>query len=186
MSTCQSSEGRYRPRVPQPDPPKRLRARLGRMYTRFLPAAFAATAVINLALTPFLPGSAAPIRTHRDGSLTELVHTEQRAVDRRFGFYLELDDAADGGVLVVPSGSFVNAELAEGFAGFEVVEVDYDPSAGGTNIPESPESWLLETESGDVTISIVAGSDDLWWLAERPGREFVVVPNSVAPAPVSS
>jgi len=65
-------------------------------------------------------------------------------------------------------------------------EVAYDPRAGGANIPETPESWLLETESGDVTISILAGDDDLWWLAERPGGEFVVVPNSVAPAPVSS
>ncbi len=160
--------------------------RLGRVYTRFLPAAFVATAVVNFALTPFLPGSGAPIRTHRDGSLTELVHTEQRAVDRRFGFYLELDDATDGGVLVVPEGSFVNAELADGFAGFEVVEVAYDPRTGGTNIPETTESWLLETESGDVTISIVAGDDDLWWLAERPGGGFVVIPDSVAPAPVSS
>jgi hypothetical protein len=160
--------------------------RLGRVYTRFLPAAFVATAVVNFALTPFLPGSGAPIRTHRDGSLTELAHTEQRAVDRRFGFYLELDDATDGGVLVVPEGSFVNAELADGFAGFEVVEVAYDPRTGGSDIPESPESWLLETESGDVTISIAAGADDLWWLAERPGGEFVVVPNSVAPAPVPS
>ena len=162
------------------------RERLGLAYTRYLPAALGLTVVVNIALTPFLPGLGAPIRTHRDGSLTELVHTEQRAVDRRFGFYLELDDATDGGVLVVPRGSFVDPELAEGFAGFEVVEVEYDPRAGGTNIPESSESWLVETESGDVTISIVAGEDDLWWLAERPNGEFVVVPNSVEPAPVSS
>ena len=172
--------------MPKPDHPRAWRGRLGLVYTRYLPAALGLTAVVNLALTPFLPGLGAPIRTHRDGSLTELVHTEQQTVDRRFGFYLELDDATDGGVLVVPEGSFVNAELADGFAGFEVVEVAYDPTTGGTNIPETAESWLLETASGDVTISIVAGDDDLWWLAERPGGEFVVVPNSVAPAPVVS
>ena len=107
-------------------------------------------------------------------------------MDRRFGFYLELDDVTDGGTLVVPMGSFVNPELAEGFAGFDVVEVDYDPRAGADSIPDSPESWVVETESGDVSVSIVAGDDDLWWIAERPDGEFVVVPNSVEPAPVPS
>ena len=171
--------------MPKPDQPRAWRQRLGTVYTRYLPAALALTAAVNLALTPFLPGSAAPIRTHRDGSLTELVHSEQRAVDRRFGFYMELDDVTDGGILVVPVGSFVNPELAEGFAGFDVVEVDYDPRAAGTDVPESAESWLVETETGDVSVSIVAGDDDLWWVAERPNGEFVVVPNSVQAAPVS-
>jgi hypothetical protein len=172
--------------VPKPDQPRAWRRHLGTVYTRYLPAALGLTAAINLAVTPFLPGSGAPIRFHRDGSLTELVHTEQLSVDRRFGFYLELDDVTDGGILIVPMGSFVNPELAEGFAGFDVVEVDYDPRAGGDNIPDSPESWVVETESGDVSVSIVAGDDDLWWVAERPDGEFVVVPNSVEPAPVSS
>lgn len=172
--------------MPKPDQPRAWRRHLGTVYTRYLPAALGLTAAINLAVTPLLPGSGAPIRLHRDGSLTELVHTEQLSVDRRFGFYLELDDVTDGGTLVVPMGSFVNPELAEGFAGFDVVEVDYDPRAGGDNIPDSPESWVVETESDDVSVSIVAGDDDLWWIAERPDGEFVVVPNSVAPAPVSS
>jgi hypothetical protein len=172
--------------VPKPDQPRAWRRHLGTVYTRYLPAALGLTAAINLAVTPFLPGSGAPIRFHRDGSLTELVHTEQLSVDRRFGFYLELDDVTDGGILIVPMGSFVNPELAEGFAGFDVVEVDYDPRAGGDNIPDGPESWVVETESGDVSVSIVAGDDDLWWIAERPDGEFVVVPNSVEAAPVSS
>lgn len=171
--------------MPKPDHPRAWRQRLGTVYTRYLPAALGLTAVVNLALTPFLPGSAAPIRTHRDGSLTELVHTEQRAVDRRFGFYMELDDATNGGTLIVPMGSFVNAELAEGFAGFDVVELDYDPAAGATGVPEVPEQWLVETESGDLVFSIIPGNDDLWWLAERPNGDVVVVPDSVAPAPVS-
>lgn len=171
--------------MPKPNQPRGWRRRLGSVYTRYLPAALGLTAVVNLALTPFLPGSAAPIRTHRDGSLTELVHTEQRAVDRRFGFYMELDDATDGGTLVVPMGSFVNPELAEGFAGLEVEEVDYDPRAGAVSVPDSPESWLVETESGDLVFSIIPGYDDLWWLAERPNGDVVVVPDSVLPAPVS-
>ena len=98
---------------------------------------------------------------------------------------MELDDATNGGTLIVPMGSFVNAELAEGFADFEVVELDYDPSAGGASVPEVPEQWLVETESGDLVFSIVPGNDDLWWLAERPNGDVVVVPDSVAPAPVS-
>ena len=171
--------------MPKPDNPKAWRQRLGTVYTQYLPAALGLTAAVNLALTPFLPGSAAPIRTHRDGSLTELVHTEQRAVDRRFGFYMELDDATDGGTLIVPAGSFVNPELAEGFAGFAVEEVDYDPRAGADSVPDSPESWLVETDAGDLVFSIVPGNDDLWWLAERPNGEVAVVPDSVVPAPVS-
>ncbi|HEU5114003.1 MAG TPA: hypothetical protein VFU96_11850 [Acidimicrobiia bacterium] len=171
--------------MPKPDHPRAWRQRLGTVYTRYLPVALGLTAVVNLALTPFLPGSAAPIRTHPDGSLTELVHTEQRAVDRRFGFYMELDDASDGGILIVPRGSFVNPELAEGFAGFEVLEAEYDPRAGADSLPETPERWLVETDSGDLVFSIVPGSDNVWWLAERPNGEVVVVPNSVVPAPVS-
>ncbi|HEX2404847.1 MAG TPA: hypothetical protein VHM29_09100 [Acidimicrobiia bacterium] len=171
--------------MPKPDHPRAWRQRLGTVYSRYLPAALGLTAAVNLALTPFLPGSAAPIRAHRDGSLTELVHTEQRAVDRRFGFYMELDDATDGGTLIVPAGSFVNPELAEGFAGFEVEQVDYDPRVAANSVPDSPESWLVETESGDLVVSIVPGNDDLWWLAERPNGDVVVVPNSVVPAPVA-
>jgi hypothetical protein len=172
--------------VPKPDQPRDWRRRLGAFYTRFLPAAFILTAVVNFALLPLLPRSGVPIRNHADGSLTELAHIEQRAVDVRFGFYLELDDATDGGVLVVPSGSFVNPELAEGFAGFEVVQVDYDPTTGVAEFSGTPVIGLIETEAGDLNYSIVAGEDDVWWLAQPSEGHVVVVPDSAAPAPEPS
>jgi hypothetical protein len=170
--------------VPKPDQPRDWRRRLGAIYTRFLPVAFILTAVINLALIPLLPRSGFPIRGHPSGSLTDLAHVEQRAVDVRFGFYLELDDASDGGVLVVPAGSFVNSELAEGFAGFEVVEMEYDPTIGASELTGFPEIGLVETDSGDLAYSIVPGEDDLWWLAQPAEDRVVVVPDSVLPAPV--
>ena len=155
------------------------------VYTRFLPAALGLTALVNFALIPLLPRSGVPIRGHADGSLTELAHVEQRAVDVRFGFYLELDDATDGGVLVVPVGSFVNTELAEGFADFEVVEMDYDPASVPPDLAGLPEIGLVETEMGDLRYSIVPGESDLWWLARPAEDHVVVVPDSVVPAPVS-
>ncbi|HEU4915900.1 MAG TPA: hypothetical protein VFV13_04990 [Acidimicrobiia bacterium] len=171
--------------MPKPDQPSDWRRRLGAFYSRFLPAALVLAAVVNLALTPFLPASGAPIRNHEDGSLTELAHVEQRAVDVRFGFYLELDDATDGGVLVVPAGSFVNHELAEGFADFEVVEANYDPTSEASEFGSAPVIGLVETSAGDLSYSIIPGEGDLWWLAQPAEGHVVVVPESVAPAPVS-
>jgi hypothetical protein len=171
--------------VPKPDQPRDWRRRLGAIYTRFLPIAFVLTAIVNLALIPLLPGSGLPIRSHPSGSLTDLAHEEQRAVDVRFGFYLELDDASDGGILVVPAGSFVNHELAEGFAEFEVVELDYDPTTAASELAGIPEIGLVETESGDLAYSIIPGEDDLWWLAHPSEGRVVVVPDSVVPSPVT-
>jgi hypothetical protein len=141
-----------------------------------------ATALVNLALTFFLPLSSQPLRLHAEGSLTHLVHTEQPSVNRRFAFYLELDDATDGGVLIVPLGSFVDPDLARGFAELEVEERDYDPTLalGSTAVP--PSLGEVETDDGDLAYTIIPGDDDTWWLAlTRDG--IVVVPESVAPIP---
>jgi hypothetical protein len=157
--------------------------RLSAFYARWLPWVFGLTAAANLVLLAFLPLSGWPIRAHDDASLTHLVRTEQPSVDRRFGFYLELDDATDGGVLIVPSGSFVEPELASGFADFQVSEVDYDPSFDLPDDVVDPDPiGMVETDEGDVPYSIVTGEDDVWWIAFDDGG-IVVVPESVAPVP---
>lgn len=149
----------------------------------WLPFALVLTAVINLAPTPLMPRGAVPIVAHEDGSLTYLVHVEQTSVDRRFGFYLELDDATDGGLLIVPPDSFVVPELAEGFADFEVTERNYDVSASlPTEVDDIEAVGLVETDEGDLTYSIVSGAGDVWWLAHREGG-VVVVSESVVPVP---
>lgn len=134
-----------------------------------------------MVLTPFLPRASWPIRPHADGSLTHLVHTEQPSVDRRFAFYLELDDATDGGVLVVPVDSFVDPELVEGFAELEVVVRSYDPAIP-SSIAEPPQLGVVETGNGDLPYSIVPGDDDLWWLAITADG-VIVIPESAAPVP---
>jgi len=158
------------------------RERLRFLYARWLPLALSLAALANLVLVFYLPPSALPLLLHNEGSLTHLVHTEQPSVNRRFGFYLELDDATDGGELVVPIDSFVNPDLAEGFADFEVVERDYDPSLLPDAIAVLAPLGTVETDDGDLPYSIIRGDDDLWWLALTDDG-VVVVPESVAPVP---
>jgi hypothetical protein len=141
-----------------------------------------ATALVNLALTFFLPLSSQPLRPHAEGSLTYLVHTEQPSVSRRFAFYLELDDATDGGVLIVPVGSFVDGDLVRGFAHLEVEERDYDPTLVSGSVAVPPSLGVVETDDGDLDYTIIPGDDDTWWLALTEGG-IVVVPESAAPVP---
>jgi hypothetical protein len=141
-----------------------------------------ATALVNLALTFFLPLSSQPLRPHAEGSLTHLVHTEQPSVNRRFAFYLELDDATDGGVLIVPVGSFVDSALVRGLADLEVEERDYDPTLVAGSVAVPPSLGVVETDDGDLAYTIVAGDDDTWWLALTDGG-IVIVPESFAPVP---
>jgi hypothetical protein len=140
------------------------------------------TALVNLALTFFLPLSSQPLRPHAEGSLTYLVHTEQPSVNRRFAFYLELDDATDGGVLIVPVGSFVDPGLVRGLAGLEVEERDYDPTLLPGSVAVLPSLGEVETDDGDLAYTIIPADDDIWWLALTEGG-LVVVPESVAPVP---
>jgi hypothetical protein len=141
-----------------------------------------ATALVNLALTFFLPLSSQPLRPHAEGSLTHLAHTEQPSVNRRFAFYLELDDATDGGVLIVPVGSFVDRDLVRGFTGLEVEERDYDPALVSGSVAIPPSLGVVETDEGDLAYTIIPGDDDTWWLALTESG-IVVVPESVAPVP---
>jgi len=151
-------------------------------YARWLPLGLLMTAGTNLILTLFLPMGSQPVRLHSEGTLTYLVHTEQPSVDRRFAFYLELDDATEGGELVVPVDSFVDPDLAEGFAGFVVIERSYDPRSLPEEVTEPPSLGEVETDDGDLKYSIIPGDDDLWWLAYSESG-VVVVPDSVAPVP---
>ncbi len=140
------------------------------------------TAVVNLALTLFLGPGARPVTFHEDGSLSYLVQTEQPTVNRRYGFYLELDDATDPGTLVVPAGSFVDVELADGLADIDVVVSDYEPFLpDGVEVPDP--LGIVETDLGDIPYSIIEGGDDLWWLAYQGDGEVVVIPDTVSPVP---
>jgi hypothetical protein len=156
--------------------------RLRAFYGRWLPWGLAVVAAVNLVLTFLAPASSRPIRLHESGSLTSLVHAEQRSVDHRYGFYLELDDATTGGVLVAPPGSFPNPELVQGLAGMDLVETDYDPTAISTTIQPGPALGEIETDQGDIPYSIVEGGGETWWLAFRDG-EWIVVPTEAQPVP---
>lgn len=158
------------------------RERLRILYGRWLPLAFAIATVANIVLTFFLPGPSLPIRLHDDGSLTHLAHTEQPSVNRRFAFYLELDDATDGGVLVVAVDSFVDPDLAGGFADFDVIECEFDPGPIAEEIAGQDPLGDVETENGNLPYFIIAGQGDLWWVAITD-EGVVVVPESVAPPP---
>ena len=158
--------------------------RLRRAYTRWLPLALGLTVAANLVVTSFLPRPARSIRRHADGSLTHLVHTDQSTVDRRYGLYLELGDAADGDVLLVPLDSLIVSDIAEGLAGVTVEERDYD--AGTLPVeaePAGPPLGVFTTERGDLPYWILPDNEaDRWWLAQT-SEGIVVVPESVAPLP---
>ena len=164
-------------------PQRRERRRWGVAFSRATPRIFIATALINLALTPFLPSMGLPIRTHPHPSLTALVHDEGISLSRRFGLYLELDDRVGGGTLIVPTGSFVSQELVEGLAGMTFVERDYDPSVvPAAALPTGPPLGLLETDDGDLPYFILEGTSDTWWVGVDGGR-IIVIPQDLAPPP---
>ncbi len=148
-----------------------------------MPWLLIASALVNLTLTPFLPSMGLPVRSHPDPSLTYLVHDEGISLDRRYGFYMELYDAARGGTLTVPLGSFLSEELIEGSAEMTMLESDYDPSVlPAEAFPTGPPLGLLETPDGDLPYWILSGPAEEWWLAMREGR-IVVVPGTVVPGP---
>jgi hypothetical protein len=163
------------------------RDRLRQFYVRWLALALGLTALANLAVSFPLPPGARAIRPHADGSLTHIAHTEQDTVDQRFAFYLELDDATDGGLLIVPVDSFVIPELADGFADFDVVEREYDVTEPlSDDLDAGPTLGLVETdeEGGLLPYSIVTGDGDVWWIAQTADG-ILVIPASVAPPPVA-
>ncbi len=138
-------------------------------------------ALANLVLTFFLPPGALPIYPYADGSLTDLVQAGPPSVDKRFGFYLELDDATETGTLFVPTDLTLVQELVDGFSGLEVVVSDFDPTLpAGIEVP--PLLGVLETDEGDFSYSIIDGGENSWWLAVI-GDSIVVVPDTVAPVP---
>jgi hypothetical protein len=149
-----------------------------------LPLALGTTALANIALTFFLPGTAFPIRFHNDGSLTHLVRTEQISVDRRFGLYFELGDATEGGILVIPAEPpLVDAELVEGFAGLEVSVCEFDPAHLPPRTADGAPTGVFETEDrDDLLYWIVSGDSDLWWLTST-AEGLVLVPDSVVALP---
>lgn len=140
-------------------------------------------AMLNLAVVWRFPVSS-PFVRYESGSLTDLARENQRTVDRRFSFYLELYDRTEGGALVVPDPSPVDRELVEGLAGLRVEGRSYDPS----RVPDSVRSRYsplgeVEVEEGSVAYSILPGeADEARWIG-RVGDGLVVIPESVAPVP---
>ncbi len=155
------------------------------IYRRWLPAALAVTALANVAATPFLPSSAKPFRPHSSGSLTHLVHTEQRTVDLRYGIYMELGDVLAGETLYVPEESPLSADLAAGLANVTIEELDYD-RADLSDVPPRGQP-RGSFQSGDERIDywiVPNGTDAAWWLGQN-SEGIVIVSESVAPVPRS-
>jgi hypothetical protein len=157
--------------------------RLRSWYGRWLPVTFLAAALANVALTPFLPGVSLPLRVYSDPSLTYLVHQEGASLDRRYGFYMELGDAAGGGTLVIPHDSVISAGIAEGLANLTVEERSYNPARLPAKLlPSGPWLGLFETSDGDLRYWILPGAGPVWWLAITD-QGLIVVPEELAPVP---
>lgn len=154
-----------------------------RFYDRWLPAALAITALANLVANTFLPGSAQPFRPHNSGSLTHLVHTEQRTVDLRYGIYMELGDALSGGTLFVPEESPLSADLARGLANVTIEEMDYEPTDLSAVPPRGDPLGSLQDGEDRIDYWIISnGTDAAWWLGQN-SEGIVIVSKSVAPVP---
>lgn len=157
--------------------------RLRSLYRRWLPLVLGLTVAANLVLERALPISARSIRFHDQGSLTHLVQTEQSTVARRFGLYLEMGDVAGGGTLILPPGSPLAADVAQGLSGVTVLVEDYDPQALPEELyPQGPPLGPFATPEGDVSYWILPGADIRWWVALIP-EGIVLVPESLQPLP---
>jgi len=157
---------------------------LRQFYRLWLPAALVLAILGNLVASGFLPASAQAFRRHDSGSLTHLVHTEQRSVNLRYGIYMELADALAGGVLFVPEGSALNADLARGLSNVTVKERDYDPGDLSADlVPADEPLGRFEADDEELPYWFLSGDNDLrWWLGHTP-EGLVIIPESVAPVP---
>jgi hypothetical protein len=158
-----------------------------RLYILGLPVVLGLAGLINLGFSVGAPLLGSPIRQHAEGSLTHLVHTEERPVDMRYGFYLELGDVADGGTLVVPPLSPVQADLARAISNVTVIVKDYEPT------PMSPGAFPNEDPLGHLSVDdqdlpywiYPSEGEDQWWLARfRDG--LIVIPEAMEQVPRSS
>jgi hypothetical protein len=158
-------------------------SRLRRLYVRSLPLVLASVAVINLSISTWIQPRGAPIRLHDEGSLTHLVHFEQRTTHRRYGFYMELGDVAAGQVLRVPEGAPIEVWMTSGLSGVELQVSEYDPSALPPEaIPHGEPLGVLSTRrNGDFPYWILPG-DGPWWMGYHQDG-IVIVPHSVAQPP---
>jgi len=165
---------------------KALREKAGRLhpgYAAALPLVLVATVAVNLAISP-AARHRQPIRIHPGGDLHTIVKTDMWSVDIRYRFYLDLHSVADGAVLVLPPGTFIDPRTAGGLSGVTVEVVDYDPAVG------QDIAGLDRQITGSVLVdgrgfryALVAGPpSDRYWYAEA-GREALIVPDRVAPLP---
>lgn len=148
---------------------------LRQLYVRWLPLALGLTAAANLAVTPFVPGSAQPVRFHDESSLTHLAHTEQRTVDRRYGFYMKLGDVASGDILMIPRDSLLEVKSAKSLSRVVVTRTDYDPTTIKARADELGEPiGVVETDAGDLPYWIVPGQGDRWWVGVNDDGILVI------------
>lgn len=153
-------------------------------FARILPLVLAATVAANLAATPFIPAQSQPVLTHPAGDLVTIVRTDQWSVDIRYRFYLDLYEIAAGGVLVIPPGTFIEPLTARGLSDVTVEIVEYDPVVG-PEISGLDRMLIGRVVVGDrgVPYWLVGGAPaTTFWYAET-GRDVLIVPESVAPAP---
>lgn len=157
-----------------------------RLYRCWLPVALAVTAVANLVVDGFLPPTSRMLQAHDSGSLTHLVHTDQRTVDRRYGFYMELGDAMSGKTLVVPQNvDDVDLVLARGLSDVEVERGSYDLSDVPNRIvPDHEPLGLHQADDEEPLAYWILRSDDAerWWLG-RIEEGLVVIPESLESVP---
>jgi len=153
-----------------------------RLYVRALPIVLAVVASVNLMISTWLETQGTPIRLHDDGSLTHLVHLEQRTTDRRYGFYLELGDVAAGEYLRGPEGSPIVAWMTRGLSSVEFQVTDYDASALPPEaVPRDEPIGVMATPDGEFPYWILPGDGPRWMAYHKDG--IVIVPDSVAPMP---
>lgn len=157
---------------------------LRRIYRRWLPLVLVLAALANSVANEQLTATSQTYRRHASGSLTHLVHTEQRSVDLRYGIYMELGDALVGGTLVLPEESALDPHLARGLSGVEVIRLGYDPSHVPDQVmPEGQALGSLRAEGENLPYWVLPGEGvDRWWLGQTPDG-IVIVPETVSPVP---
>jgi len=160
-----------------------MRRRPSKWFLSGTVTVFALASVISLVMIWRDPLSS-PIIPAESGSLTHLAHVAQRSVDRRYAFYLELDDQTDGATLILPDPSTVNTRLVEGLAAMTLEIRSYDPTAIPEGlVPRGEPDGELENDDSVVRYWILPGErDDPRWVGRFSGG-LVIVPVSAAPVP---
>jgi hypothetical protein len=138
-------------------------------------------AALNLAVTPFLPEHAQPVKWHAEPDLGRLVFEERPSVALRFGVYERLREVASGGTLIVPTDGVLDPHVARGLANVTVDVADYDAQIDTDDLPVASRG-LYDGTGQSLEYLVLQGSGDVWWEGSDAGR-IVLVPASLIPVP---